>query len=90
MTHRLLPLAVIPALFILGACSDDGRDMKIPAGNQNESIMTTTLPVEGDASFETPAPSRPRNFRATLYHEFQLSELVVQSGWKWAFSHPPR
>jgi len=56
MTHRLLPLAVIPALFILGACSDDGRDMKIPAGDQNESIMTTTLPVEGDASFETPAP----------------------------------
>jgi hypothetical protein len=56
MTHRLLPLAVIPALFILGACSDDGRDMKIPAGNQNESIMTTTLPVEGDASFDTPAP----------------------------------
>ena len=56
MTHRLLALAVIPALFILGACSDDGRDMKIPAGDQNESIMTTTLPVEGDASFETPAP----------------------------------
>jgi hypothetical protein len=30
--------------------------MKIPAGNQIESIMTTTLPVEGGASFETPAP----------------------------------
>jgi hypothetical protein len=56
MTHRLLPLVLIPAIFIFGACSDDGRDMKIPAGNQNESIMTTTLPDEGDASFETPAP----------------------------------
>jgi hypothetical protein len=30
--------------------------MKIPADNQNESIMTTTLPVEGGASFETPVP----------------------------------
>jgi hypothetical protein len=30
--------------------------MKIPADNQNESIMTTTLPVEGGASFDTPAP----------------------------------
>jgi hypothetical protein len=30
--------------------------MKTPAGNQNESIMTTTLPIEGDASFDTPAP----------------------------------
>jgi hypothetical protein len=56
MTHRLLALAVIPALFILGACSDDGRDMKTPAGNQNESIMTTTPPIEGDASVDTPAP----------------------------------
>ena len=56
MTHRLLPLVLIPVLLTLGACSDDGRDMKIPAGNQNESSITTTLPVEGDASFETPAP----------------------------------
>jgi len=30
--------------------------MRPPAGNQNESIFTTTLPVEADASFETPAP----------------------------------
>jgi hypothetical protein len=56
MTHRLLPLVLIPVLLTLGACADDGRDMKIPAGNQNESIITTTLPVEGDASFDTPAP----------------------------------
>ena len=56
MSHRLLPLVLIPVLITLSSCSDDGRDMKIPAGNQNESIMTTTLPVEGDASFETPAP----------------------------------
>ncbi|CAB4721334.1 unannotated protein [freshwater metagenome] len=56
MTHRLLPLVLIPVLFTLGACADDGRNMKPPASNQNESIITTTLPVEGDASFDTTAP----------------------------------
>lgn len=56
MTHRLLSLVLIPVVLALSACSDDGRDMKPPAGNQNESIMTTTLPVDGGASFETPAP----------------------------------
>ena len=56
MTHRFLPLVLIPVLLTLGACADDGRDMKRPAGNQNESIMTTTLPLEGDASFDTTAP----------------------------------
>ena len=56
MTHRLLPLVLIPVVLTLGACADDGRDMKRPADNQNESIITTTLPVEADASFDTPAP----------------------------------
>ena len=56
MTHRFLPLVLIPVLLTLGACADDGRNMKPPAGNQNESIMMTTLPVEGDASFDTTAP----------------------------------
>jgi hypothetical protein len=56
MTHRLLPLVLIPVVLTLGACADDGRDMKPPAGNQSESIMTTTLPLEGDASFDTTAP----------------------------------
>ncbi len=56
MTHRLLPLVLIPVVLTLGACADDGRYMKRPADNQNESIITTTLPVEGDASFDTPAP----------------------------------
>lgn len=44
------------AVLVLGACSDDGRDMKLPADNQNESIMTTTLPLEVEASLDTPAP----------------------------------
>ncbi len=56
MTHRLLPLVLIPVVLTLGACADDGRDMKRPADNQNESIITTTLPLEGDASFDTIAP----------------------------------
>ena len=56
MTHRLFPLVLIPVVLALGACSDDGRYMRPPAGNQNESIITTTLPVDGGASFETPAP----------------------------------
>ena len=56
MTHRLLPLVLIPVVLALGACADDGRNMKPPDGNQNESIMTTTLPLEGDASFDTTAP----------------------------------
>ena len=56
MTHRLLPFVLIPVLLTLGACADDGRYMRPPAGNQNESIITTTLPVEGDTSFDTPAP----------------------------------
>ena len=56
MTHRFLPLVLIPVVLTLGACADDGRNMKPPADNQNESIITTTLPLEGDASFDTTAP----------------------------------
>jgi len=56
MTHRLYPAALIGFVLFMGACSDDGREMKLPADNQNESIMTTTLAPDDQGSFDTAAP----------------------------------
>ena len=56
MTHRLYPAALIGLVLVVGACSDDGREMKLPTDNQNESIMTTTLAPDDQGSFDTAAP----------------------------------
>lgn len=38
---------------ILLACSNDGRDMKVPTFDQNESIITTTIAPQEPVGFDT-------------------------------------
>lgn len=43
---------VLPALLAATACSDDGRELRPPRADQNESIITTTSAPDDGASFD--------------------------------------
>lgn len=52
--YRRLPAVVVGALLVAGAtgCSDDGRELRLPRPDQDESIITTTSAPEEAVSFD--------------------------------------
>lgn len=43
---------LVPTVVLLGACSDDGRELRPPRPEQNESIITTTSAPDTGPSFD--------------------------------------
>ena len=60
MTHRLLPLVLIPVVLALGACADDGRDSKVVGNGRMGGWDATTLRVEFTTICQTEISVRPR------------------------------
>lgn len=81
MTLRLYPAALIGLALVMGACSDDGREMKLPTDNQNESIMTTTLAPDDQGSFDTAAPETDLDDHGSETELLLRGPMVLISRW---------
>lgn len=49
-------LTVALLVFVVGACSSDGRDMRAPRPDQNQSIIPITEPPTQPVAFDTASP----------------------------------